>query len=136
MLYKVLVSLSLMLLLVSNTSANEVDKLVGTYSANYYGERSDRYRIEKHGSSFWLLEKVAAANWKRIHEKGLVQVIKKIQFEKMMKKSVNGPAYGLNFSNRVVIFKAQKGFSVGKQKMPTGYFVFFDGIFMALRKEK
>lgn len=136
MLFKVLVSLSLMLLAVSNTSANEVDKLVGTYSANFYGERSDRYRVEKHGSSFWLLEKVADANWKRIHEKGLVQVINKKQFEKMMKKTVNGPAYGLNFNNRVVIFKGSKGFTIGKQKMATGYFVFFDGIFLELRKEK
>ncbi len=136
MLYKILLSLSLMFLAVSNTSAGEVDKLVGTYSADFYGKRSDRYRVEKHGSSFWLYEKISNADWKRIHEKGSVQVINKKQFEKMMKKSANGPAFGLNFNNRVVIFKAQKGFTIGKQKMSTGYFVFFDGIFMELRKEK
>ena len=53
-----------------------------------------------------------------------------------MKQTVSGPAFGLNFNNRVVIFKAKKGFTIGKQKMATGYFVFFDGIFMELRKDK
>ncbi len=136
MLYKVLLSLSLMFLAVSSTSANEVDQLVGTYSANYYGgERTDRYRIEKHGSKYWLFENTMSI-WKRVHEKGTVGTYNKKQFEKMMKQTVSGPAFGLNFNNRVVIFKAPKGFTIGKQKMSTGHFVFFDGVFMELKKVK
>ena len=135
MLYKILVSLSLVLMSVSSASAKDVDTLVGTYSANYYGERSDRYRIEKHGSKFWLFENTMSV-WKRVHKKGEVGEYNKQQFEKMMKQTVTEPAFGLNFSNRVVIFKAPKGFTIGKQKMNTGHFVFFDGIFMELKKEK
>lgn len=159
MLYKILVSLSLVFLSVSSSSANEVvkevsntaanevnkgvpdaskkevDKLVGTYSAAYYGERSDRYRIEKHESSFRLFENTASV-WKEVHKKTPAKSINKKQFEKMMKQTVSGPAFGLNFSDRVVIFKVKKDFTIGKQKMTTGHFVFFDGVFMELKKEK
>lgn len=152
MLNKVLVSFSLVLLLaVSNASAgeankvatpkastSEVDALIGTYSAKYYGEQLDRYRVEKHEKSFWLMEKkitTTGPQWERIHSKKAAKVINKKLFEKMMKKTVDGPAVGLNFSDRVVIFKAKKGFTIGKMKMPTGYFVFFDGIFLDLKKE-
>ena len=136
MLYKILLSLSLVFLSVSSASAKEVDKLVGTYTANYYGgERTDRYRIEKHDNKYQLFENTMSI-WKRIHKKGKVGVYNKKQFEKMMKQKVSGEAFGLNFSNRVIIFKAPKGFTIGKQIMNTGHFVFFDGVFMELLKVK
>jgi len=123
----------------SVVSASESDALIGTYSASYYGEQADRYRIEKDGNKFRLFEHKTTINgshWERAHENGAVNVVDKKQFEKMMKSSVAGSAFGLNFANRVVIFKVKKGFSVGRFKTETGYFVFFDGVFLDLKKEK
>lgn len=114
-------SLVVMFFISLSCFAASPDDLVGTFSAVEKGKMTEVVKIEKKEGQYFLFTK-KKGEWKE--SKKPLELVTSQKFEKMLKGPQPPDSVGLS-NKGIGVFKVNKGWSQGKFKTDTGYFMVF-----------